>query len=78
MTAKFNIDEKVHVTGKVIEINSNDDGIFYQLKIKTTNGSMVLNFEEGDLAAIVDGGEGGDDIPDTPVDPELVTPDEGE
>ena len=35
MNAKFDVDEKVNITGKVVEINATDDGIVYQLKVKT-------------------------------------------
>ena len=49
MQAKFDVDEKVNITGKVIEINTTDEGTFYQLKVKTMNGSVMLNIEEDEL-----------------------------
>ena len=49
MQAKFDVDEKLYVTAKVIEINATDEGIVYQLKAKTVNGSMILNIEEDEL-----------------------------
>lgn len=49
MNAKFDVDEKVNITGKVIEINATDEGIVYQLKVKTVNGSVLLNIEEDEL-----------------------------
>lgn len=52
MQAKFDVDEKVYVTAKVIEINATDEGIVYQLKAKTVNGSMILNIEEDELEKI--------------------------
>ena len=54
MQAKFDVDEKVYITGKVIEINATDEGIVYQLKAKTVNGSMILNIEEDELSPIPD------------------------
>ena len=60
MQAKFDVDEKVYVTAKVIEINATDEGIVYQLKAKTVNGSMILNIEEDEL----------EKIPDSDVEPE--------
>ena len=49
MVAKFDVDEKVNITGKVVEINTTDEGTYYQLKVKTMNGSMMLNIEEDEL-----------------------------
>ena len=49
MQAKFDVDEKVNITGKVIEINATDEGIVYQLKVKTVNGSVIMNIEEDEL-----------------------------
>ena len=49
MQAKFDVDEKVNITGKVIEINATDEGIVYQLKVKTVNGSVIVNIEEDEL-----------------------------
>lgn len=49
MNAKFNVDEKVNITGKVVEINATDEGIVYQLKVKTVNGSVMVNIEEDEL-----------------------------
>ena len=54
MQAKFDEDEKVYITGKVIEINATDEGIVYQLKAKTVNGSMILNIEEDELSPITE------------------------
>lgn len=49
MNAKYDVDEKVNITGKVIEINTTDEGTVYQLKVKTVNGSQILNIEEDEL-----------------------------
>lgn len=49
MNAKFDVDEKVNITGKVVEINATDEGIVYQLKVKTVNGSVMVNIEEDEL-----------------------------
>lgn len=49
MNAKFDVDEKVNITGKVVEINATDEGIVYQLKVKTVNGSVIVNIEEDEL-----------------------------
>ena len=52
MVAKFDVDEKVYATGKVVEINTTDEGTVYQVKIKSVNGSQVLNIEEDELTKI--------------------------
>lgn len=52
MVAKFDVDEKVYATGKIIEINTTDEGTVYQVKIKSVNGSQVLNIEEDELEKI--------------------------
>lgn len=65
MNAKFDVDEKVFITGKVIEINATDEGIVYQLKVKTVNGSQILNIEE-------------DELEKKPVDPEPNDESEGD
>lgn len=71
MVAKFDVDEKVYATGKIIEINTTDEGTVYQVKIKSVNGSQVLNIEEDELNKIdTDESTDGDDTPDTPVDGE--------
>ena len=49
MQAKFDVDEKVNITGKVIEISATDECIVYQLKVKTVNGSVIMNIEEDEL-----------------------------
>lgn len=49
MNAKFDVDEKLNITGKVVEINATDEGIVYQLKVKTVNGSVMMNIEEDEL-----------------------------
>ena len=52
MVAKFDVDEKVYATGKVVEINTTDEGTVYQVKIKSVNGSQILNIEEDELTKI--------------------------
>ena len=52
MVAKFDVDEKVYATGKVVEINTTDEGTVYQVKIKSVHGSQVLNIEEDELTKI--------------------------
>ena len=49
MVAKFDVDEKVFIVGKVIEINATDEGIIYKLKANTMNGAVLVNIEEDDL-----------------------------
>ena len=51
MIAKFDVDEKVFVVAKVIEINATDEGIIYKLKANTMNGAVLVNIEEDDLRA---------------------------
>lgn len=64
MVAKFDVDEKVYATGKVVEINTTDEGTVYQVKIKSVNGSQVLNIEEDELKKIdTDESTDGDDMP---------------
>lgn len=70
MNAKFDVDEKVNITGKVVEINATDEGIVYQLKVKTVNGSVMVNIEEDEL-------EKKSTDPEPSPEPEPV-PDDGE
>lgn len=45
-TGTYNIDDYVYITGKVVEIITNDDGTFYNLKIKYNGGTTNLMIEE--------------------------------
>lgn len=71
MQAKFDVDEKVNITGKVIEINATDEGIVYQLKVKTVNGSVIVNIEEDEL-------EKKTEPNDSDVEPSPIPDDNGE
>lgn len=66
MNAKFDVDEKVNITGKVVEINATDEGIVYQLKVKTVNGSMMLNIEEDELEKKESDGSDDSDVEPSP------------
>lgn len=71
MVAKFDVDEKVYATGKVVEINTTDEGTVYQVKIKSVNGSQVLNIEEDELTKInVDNEDENAEPDNNPVDGE--------
>lgn len=71
MQAKFDVDEKVNITGKVTEINATDEGIVYQLKVKTVNGSVIVNIEEDEL-------EKKTEPNDSDVEPSPIPDDNGE
>lgn len=66
MTAKFDVDEKVFATGKILEINTTDEGTVYQVKVKTVNGSVVLNIEEDELEKKNTDSNGIDNTADAP------------
>ena len=45
-TGTYNIDDYVYIVGKTIEIFKNDDGTFYNLRIKHSTGTTNLMIEE--------------------------------
>ncbi len=63
MAAKYDVDDKVTIQGKVIEVVINEDAITYQVKIKSNNKSTTMYFEEDELS-------GGD----SPTPPDDTTP----
>lgn len=44
--ASYNVDDKVSIAGKVLEIVENDDGKFYRLKVRHNDGSSVISIDE--------------------------------
>lgn len=53
MSAKYDIDDKVTINGKIIEAVTNDTGTTYQVKITANNKSTIMWFEEDELNAEV-------------------------
>lgn len=49
MAAKYDVDDKVNIQGKVVEVVSNENGTTYQVKVKANNKSTTLYFEEDEL-----------------------------
>lgn len=67
--AKWDVDSNVMIKAKVVELISNDSGVFYKVKFPANNKSTIVFLEEDEL---VDGNSTPD--PEPQPDPE-PTPD---
>ena len=51
--AKFAIDDKVNIVGRVTEIVENESqGVRYKVKVKANDTLQYLNFEEDELVEV--------------------------
>lgn len=44
--AQYNVGDKLLIAGKIKEIFENEDGVFYQLKVKHKDGSINISVDE--------------------------------
>ena len=54
MAAKYEIDEKLFVPAKVVQINTDETGTVYQVKMIAQEKVITQFFEEDELIEIVD------------------------
>lgn len=52
MTTRFNVNEKVIIQGKVLNIEIDENGTFYELEIYTCTGFRTLTFKEDQILSI--------------------------
>ena len=54
MAAKYDIDEKVSISGRVTEVVTDEKGTVYKVKFKANNEMKEIYFEEDDIDGEVD------------------------
>ena len=52
MAAKFEIDEKVSIVGKVVSSTTDETGTIYQVKFSSQDKQVTQYFEEDELVEI--------------------------
>lgn len=57
MAAKYDIDERVSIIGRVVEVVTDEKGTVYKVKFKANNEMKEIYFEEDDIAGSVESSE---------------------
>ena len=52
MAAKYDVDAKVTIEGKVMTVTSDETGTIYQVKIIANDKATTLYFKEDELTAV--------------------------
>ena len=50
--AKFAVGEKVTIPGTVMSLREDESGTYYEVKVRATNTTKTISFEEEDIAPV--------------------------